>query len=96
MLLELTRLWRSPSLFFQGHQPTTQLSAHVSLEYSRQPRPLSFRPYTLEEFKQRAYDARGKYWTLGRLGPNTDAAGVQHKTELLTKRLDYAKVGNWD
>lgn len=43
----------------------------VSLEFSRQPRPLEFKPYTMRDYEEKDFDAKvsSKYWTLGGLGP---------------------------
>lgn len=65
-----------------GHSPEASVP---SIEYDRRPRAVEYKPYTLQDYSSRNYDAkRQDYWKLGTLGPQIEDEDLQVFCHALT------------
>jgi hypothetical protein len=61
-----------------------------TLYFSKQARPVEFRPKTLTEYRELA-PADGKYVELGKLGPDLQTEELQEKHEMRRRAREYAR-----
>ena len=65
-----------------GHSPETSMP---SIEYDKRPRAVEYKPYTLQDYSSRNFDAkRQDYWKLGTLGPQIEDEDLQVLHHALT------------
>ena len=58
-----------------GHSPEASMP---SIEYDKRPRAVDYKPYTLQDYSSRNFDAkRQDYWKLGTLGPQIEDEDLQ-------------------
>jgi len=64
----------------------------ADLAFSRQPRQVDFQPYTMEEFKNKPYNAKQqKYWELGKMGPDLETDELHEKREKAERMKQYGR-----
>ena len=67
-----------------GHSPEASMP---SIEYDKRPRAVEYKPYTLQDYSSRNFDAkRQDYWKLGTLGPQIEDEDLQVLHRALTLR----------
>ena len=80
----------APAVHFAAQQQAYELgqspeASMPSIEYDRRPRVVEYKPYTLQDYSSRNYDAkRQDYWKLGTLGPQIEDEDLQVVCHALT------------
>ena len=65
-----------------GHSPEASMP---SIEYDKRPRAVEYKPYTLQDYSSRNFDAKRQgYWKLGTLGPQIEDEDLQVLDHTLT------------
>lgn len=73
----------APTVHFAGQQQAYELghspeASMPSIEYDKRPRAVDYKPYTLQDYSSRNFDAkRQDYWKLGTLGPQIEDEDLQ-------------------